>query len=118
MQSRPTEDGHHNVIFEDFNGATRDKVECGEHVPAVHQGVSRGRVGSLEPHGQGAEAALSGSAERLTALQEALVEVEADVRLQALWETLQDLRVKHGSKQTGPWSDVTRRQRFITWLVL
>ena len=71
-------------------------------------------MGGLEPHSQGTEAALSGSAECLTALQEVLVEVEADVRLQALWETLQDLRVKHGSKQIGQWSDVTWRQRVIT----
>lgn len=57
-------------------------------------------MGGLEPHGQGPEAALGGSAKRLTALEEVLVEVEADIRLQALWETLQDLCVKHGSKQT------------------
>ena len=57
-------------------------------------------MGGLEPHGQGPEAALCGSVERLTALQEVLVEVEADIGLQALWETLQDLWVKHGSKRT------------------
>lgn len=56
-------------------------------------------MGGLEPHGQGPEAALCGSTERLTALQEDLIEVEADICLQALWETLQDLRVKHGLKQ-------------------
>lgn len=57
-------------------------------------------MGGLEPHGQGPEAALCGPAERLTALEEVLVEVKADIRLQALWETLQDLSVKHGSEQT------------------
>lgn len=45
----------------------------------------------LEPHRQGPQAALGGSVKRLTALQEVLVEVEADICLQALWETLQDL---------------------------
>lgn len=62
-------------------------------------------MGGLEPHGQGPEASLSGSAKRLTALEKVLVEVEADIRLQTLWETLQDLSVKHGLKQTL-WSDV------------
>lgn len=57
-------------------------------------------MGGLEPHSQGPEASLSGPAKRLAALEEVLVEVEADVRLQAFWETLQDLSVKHGSKQT------------------
>lgn len=98
VYSRPTQDGHYNVIFQDFDGAAGDKVERSEDVSAVDEGVSRGRVGGLEPHGQGPEAALSGSTKRLTALEEVLVEVEADIRLQALWETLQDLSVKHGSK--------------------
>lgn len=35
MYGRPTQDGHNNVIFEDFDGAAGDKVECGENVPAV-----------------------------------------------------------------------------------
>lgn len=64
-------------------------------------------MGGLEPHGQGSEAALGGSVKHLTALQEVLVEVEADIRLQALWETLQDLCVKHGSRRTRLWSEVT-----------
>lgn len=79
----------------------------------MDQGVPGGRVGGLEPHGQGPEAALGGAAERLAALEQVLVEVEADIRLQTLWETLQDLRGKHGSKQTWRWSEVTRRKRFI-----
>lgn len=62
-------------------------------------------MGCLEPHGQGPEAALGGSMKRLTALEEVLVEVKADICLQALWETLQDLSVKHRSKQTGLGSD-------------
>lgn len=49
-------------------------------------------MGCLEPHGQGSEAALGGSVKCLTALEEVLVEVEADICLQALWETLQDLK--------------------------
>lgn len=106
MYSKPTQDGYHDVVFEDFNGAARDKVERSEHVSTVDEGVSRGRVGGLEPHGKGPEASLGGSTKCLTALQEVLVEVEADICLQALWETLQDLSVKHGSKQTQSWSDL------------
>lgn len=90
-----TEDGHDHVVFEDLDGAAGDKVKRGEHVSAVDQRVSWRCVGGLEPHGQGPQAALGGPAKRLAALQEALVEVEADVRLQALWETLQHLRVGH-----------------------
>jgi len=77
----------------------------------VDQRVSRGRVGGLEPHGQGPEAALGGPLEHLAALQERLVEVEADVRLQALGETLQDLRVEHGSEQTRLLADVKQGKR-------
>lgn len=51
-------------------------------------------MGGLEPHGQGAEAAVGGAVEGLAALQQALVEVEADVGLQALRETLQHLGVR------------------------
>ncbi len=106
----PTQNGHDDVIFEDLNGAARDKVERSEHVSTVDQRVSWGRVGGLEPHGQGAQAALGGSTKRLAALQEVLVEVEADIRLQALWETLQDLRGKHGSKQTWWRLDVMQKK--------
>lgn len=66
----------------------------------MDQGISRGCVGGLEPHGQGPQASLSGPTKRFAALEEVLVEVEADIRLQAFWETLQDLGVTHGSKQT------------------
>lgn len=94
-----TQDGHHDVIFEDLNGATGDKVEHGQHVSAVDQSVSGGCVGGLEPHGQGPQAAFSGSSKGLAAVEQVLVEVKADICLQALWETLQHLDMKHGSKQ-------------------
>lgn len=67
-------------------------------------------MGGLEPHGQGPEAALCGSVERLTALQEVLVEVEADIGLQALWETLQDLWVKH---EAGTVTSCGRRYDYV-----
>lgn len=97
-----TQDGHHDVVFEDLNGATGDKVEHGEHVSAVDESVSRGCVGGLEPHGQGPQASFSGPLKGLTAVQQVLVEVKADVCLQALWETLQHLSMETGqSKDSG-----------------
>lgn len=44
-------------------------------------------VGGLKLHCQGPEAALGGAFERLTVLQQSPVEMEADVRLETLWET-------------------------------
>lgn len=70
-------------------------------------------MGGLESHGQGPQAALSGSSEGLTAVEQVLVEVEADICLQALWETLQHLRVKHGSEQTRARSELTWKWKFI-----
>ena len=101
-----TKDGHHNVIFEDFDGTTGHKVECCEHIPTVDKCVSRRSMGSFEPHGQGPEAALGGSTKCLTILEEALVEVEANISLQTLWETLQDLRIKYRSNSTWVWTVV------------
>lgn len=45
-------------------------------------------MGGLKPHGQRPEAAFCGSTKGLTALEEVLVEVEANICLQALRETL------------------------------
>lgn len=42
----------------------------------------------LEPHGQGPQAALSSPLECLAALEQTRVEVEADISLETLWETL------------------------------
>lgn len=47
----------------------------------MDQGVPWGGVGGLEAHGQGSQAALGGSVEGLAALQQSLVEVEADICL-------------------------------------
>lgn len=97
----PTQDGYYNVFFEAFNGASGDKVESSDHISTVHKGVSGRCMGGLEPHGQSTQAALRGSMERLAALEEGLVQVEADICLQALWETLQDLRVHMGQSRHG-----------------
>lgn len=88
QRSQLTQYSHHHVLPEDLYGAPGDEVEGGEHVPAVHQGVSRGGVGGLEAHGQRPQAALVCPAESLAVLQQGAVQVEADVSLQTLWETL------------------------------
>lgn len=99
---RLTQDCHDDVVFQDFDGAAGHKVESRQHVSTVHQRVSRRSVGRLEPHGQRPQAALRGSTERLTALEEALVEMEANVRLQAFWETLQHLGAGTGRDSEKP----------------
>lgn len=102
ISSGLTQDGHHDIIFEDLDGAAGDKVEHGEHVSTVDQSVSRGRVGGLEPHGQCPQAAFCGSSEGLAAMEQVLVEVEADICLQALGETLQHLReTRVGADRSG-----------------
>lgn len=58
----------------------------------MHQGVSGRRVGRLELHGQGSQAAFAGPSESLAVLQQRAVEVEADVCLQAVGEALQHLQ--------------------------
>lgn len=112
ISSGLTQDGHHDIIFEDLDGAVGDKVEHGEHVSTVDQSVSRGRVGGLESHGQGPQAAFCGSLEGLAAVEQVLVKVEANICLQALGETLQHLRGKHGSGQTRAGSELTQQRDF------
>lgn len=86
-----TQDGYHNVIFQDLNRATGEKVESGEHIAAVDQRVSWRRVSGFEVHGQGPQAPFGGSLECFAVFKETLVEVKADICLQALWKTFQDL---------------------------
>jgi len=74
----------------------------------VDQGVPGWGVGGLELHGQGAQAALGGPAEGPAVLQEAAVEVQADVGLEALGEALQNLREmawsRRGHNMVMAWS--------------
>lgn len=58
----------------------------------MHKGVSGRGVRGLELHRQGPQAALAGSSEGLAVLEQGAVEVEADVRLQAVRESFQHLR--------------------------
>lgn len=60
----------------------------------MHQGVARRAVGGLEAHGQGPEAALAGTPEGFTVCQQVLVQMKADICLQALGESFKDLNTK------------------------
>ena len=45
-----TKDGHDDVIFDDFYGASGDEVERHNDVTLVHQSVARWRMRRLEFH--------------------------------------------------------------------
>lgn len=87
-----TQDGHHHVVLEDLDGTPRNKVKGGENVAAVDQGVPGGGVGGSEAHGQRAQAAFVGPPEGLAVLQQAAVQVQANVSLQTFGEALQNLQ--------------------------
>lgn len=82
-----TQDGYHNVIFQDLNRAAGQKVESGEHIATVDQSVSRRSMSGFEVHGQGPQAAFGCSLERFAVVKKIPVEVKADIRLQALRKT-------------------------------
>lgn len=86
-----TQNGHHHVSSQYLYGSPGYEVEGGEDVPGVDQRVARGCVGGLELHGQRPEAALGGAFKSLTVLQQCPVQMEADIRLETLWETFQHL---------------------------
>ena len=52
-----TQYGHDDIVFDNFNGASGNKVERDEDVSLVDQGVTRRRVRRFEFHGQSSETA-------------------------------------------------------------
>lgn len=54
----------------------------------MDQSVSRRSMGGLESHGQSPQAAFVGTPKGLAVLEQAAVQMEADVSLQTLRETL------------------------------
>ena len=82
-----TQDGNHDVVFQDLDGAAGHEVERGEHIATVNQRVSRRGVSGFEAHGEGPQAAFGGSFERFAVLKKTIVEVKADICLQALRKT-------------------------------
>lgn len=83
-----TKYGHHHIVPEDLNGAPGNEIEGSENVPAVDQSVTRRGVGGLEVHGESSQAAFAGASKRFAVLQQATVQMEANVSLQTLGETL------------------------------
>ena len=57
----------------------------------MDQGVARRGVGGLKPHGQRPQTAVTGPLEGPAVLEQTAVQVEADISLQTLRETLQHL---------------------------
>lgn len=57
----------------------------------MHQRVSRGSVCGFKAHGQTSQTAFTRPAERFTVLQQSAVQVQTDISLQTLRETLQHL---------------------------
>lgn len=65
----------------------------------MDQCVTWGCMGGLELHGQCPEAALGGAFKSLAVLQQCPVQMEADICLEALWETFQHLRRESEGKR-------------------
>lgn len=83
-----TQYGHHHIIPEDLDGASRNKVKGSENVTAVDQSVPGRSVGGFEAHGESSQAAFVGSSKGLAVLQQAAVQMQANVSLQTLREAL------------------------------
>lgn len=83
-----TQYGHHHFIPEDLDGASRNKVKGIENVAAVDQSVPRRGVGGFEAHGESAQAAFVGAPKSPAVLQQAAVQMQANVSLQTLREAL------------------------------
>lgn len=86
-----TQNGDHDVIFQDLNRAAGQEVEGGENVAAVDQSVSGRRVRGLEVHRQGPQAAFGGSLEHFAVVEEIIIEMKTDICLQALRKTFEYL---------------------------
>lgn len=76
-----TQDSYHNVIFQDLNRTTRQKIESSEHITTVDQSVSGRHMSGIEAHGQGPQASFGGSLKSFAVVQKTLVEVKADICL-------------------------------------
>lgn len=83
-----TQYGHHHVVLKNLYRASGNKVESGEYIATVDQSVTWRCVGGLESHGQSPQTAFVGTSKGFAVLQQGAVQMEADVSLQALGETL------------------------------
>jgi len=86
-----TQYGQHSVMSRHLNGAPGDEVQSSEHVALMIEGVSGWRVGGFEAHGESSQARFTCPTKRFTALQQSTIQMQANVSLQTLWKTSQDL---------------------------
>ncbi len=86
-----TQDGQHNVMLRHLNGTAGDEVESFDHVAVVIEGVSRWRVGGFEAHGEISQTCFTRPTEHRTVLQKITIQMQANISLQALRKTFQDL---------------------------
>lgn len=70
-------------------------------------------MGRPEPHGQGSKAALIGAVKSAAVLQKAAVQVKADVGLETLRETLQNLQENQEGRTT---SNIKHKSRNVSLL--
>lgn len=86
-----TQDGQHNVMLRHLNGTAGDEVESFDHVAVVIEGVSRWRVGGFEAHSESSHTCFTRPVEHLTVLQQTTIQMQANISLQTLRKTFQDL---------------------------
>lgn len=86
-----TQYGQHSVVLWHLNGTPGDEVESFEHVAVMIEGVSRWGVSGFEAHGESSQTRFTCPTKRYTALQQTTIQMQANVSLQTLWKTSQDL---------------------------
>lgn len=86
-----TQYGQHSVMLRHLNGTPGDEVESFEHVSVMIECVSRWGVGGFEVHGESSQTRFTCPTKRFTALQQTTIQMQANVSLQTLWKTSQDL---------------------------
>lgn len=69
-------------------------MEGFDHVAAVIEDVSRWRVGGFEAHGESSQTRFTRPAEHLTVLQQTTIQMQANISLQTLRKTFQDLSLE------------------------
>lgn len=74
-----------------LNGTTGDEVEGFDHVAVVIEGVSRWRMGGFEAHSESSQTCFTHPSEHLTVLQQTTIQMQANISLQTLRKTFQDL---------------------------
>ena len=74
-----TQDGHHLIILDDLQGSWHHETEAVNTLPGMVDEVARGTEESLELHGQGTQAPVTGQPECRVFFEDFPVEVDADI---------------------------------------